>query len=320
MWTPDVMLFSPAGAKGILYIGIIKGFLEEPDFLKNVKTWAGVSAGTAVSLLMVAGFSIEEIESLCMEVSLVDDIMHLNLNDIKDKFGLIKLDAVEDKLKTCMIKKFGYIPTLKQLYILTGLDCVIFAFNVDKLRIEAFDKDTEPDLSCVEATMMSMSIPVLVQPRLYKGCTYVDGGIAGPYPISHFDQGISQVSHFNKGKSREEEKEEEKKNILGIYVSSEEDNYSSNQNVSNYLYKLIQAGMRTIREYEIKYSSKNVKHISIKTLIRDTTGITIPKEVREKMIEQGYEQAKTFLKINSDPEKYNVNIPDNEEIPFTLPS
>ena len=245
MWKPNVIMLGPAGAKGFLFIGCLKRLYAEKEFLSRVKTWAGVSAGAAVSLLIVMGYTIEEIIDLCMDLNIVEDIIGINLDRAREKLGLIHNKTVEEQLKHSILKKFGYIPSLKELYLLTGVHLVLVTYNLDKLRTEYLDKDSEPDLSCLEAAMMSMAVPLLIEPRKYKGDSYVDGAIGAPYPVLHFDT--------------------ENNNVLGMYISSEEDLFCSDQKPTNYIYRLIQAGMRSLRDFEIGYSSPNVKSIPLKT-------------------------------------------------------
>lgn len=297
MWNPDVILIGPAGAKAFLLMGVLKKLFQEPDFFKNVHTWAGVSAGAAISLLLSIGYTIQDIEDLSMDINIVEDIININLDEARQKLGLIKNKTLEDTLKKAIIKKVGFIPTMKQLYLITGVNLVLISFNLDTYKTEFFSKDSEPDLSCLEAVMMSMTVPVLIQPRKYKGSTYVDGAVAAPYPVLHFDKNNDKV--------------------LGIYVSSEQDLYTSDK-AANYIFRLVQSGMRTIRHFNIEYSSDNVKHIPVQTNIKDVTGLSISKEVREQMIEYGYRTGENFLKINENPEKYDINLKDNEEIPFEL--
>ena len=298
MWKPDVIMLGPAGAKGLLFIGCLKRLYREKEFLSNVQTWSGVSAGAAVCLLIVMGYEIEEIIDICMDLNILEDIMGINLDRAREKLGLIPNKTVENKLKSNIVKKFGYIPSLKELYLLTGVHLVLVTYNLDKFRVEYLDKDTEPNLSCLEAAMMSMAIPGLIEPRKYKGQTYVDGAIGAPYPVLHFDIKNNKV--------------------LGMYVSSEEDLYCSDKTPGNYAYRVLQASMRTLRDFEIAYSSSNVKNIPLKTLVKDTTGISIDKATREKMIDYGYYCGDSFLKVASNPEKYDYNLKENEEIPFEL--
>lgn len=295
MWKPDTLVIGPAGAKAFLFTGTIK-ILERENFLSNVSLWVGVSAGAALSLLLVCGFKTEEIIEICMDLSLKNDLMDINLADIQKKFGFISGKILEEKLKQCVISKFGKIVTLRDLKEITGKTWIAVAFNMDKLEPEYFNPDRFPELSVIDATMMSMSIPILFQPRQYNGNMYVDGAIGAPYPILKYDNGI--------------------RNILGLFVYDEFEIY--NDNITEYLYRLIHAGMKVLRDTQINYSSEKVKHIKLKTSIKDSTGVSIDKETREVMIQNGEKMAEIFLKINANPEKYSYDIADGEEIPFTL--
>ena len=309
IWQPNVMVLGSGGAKGFLILGVLKKLVENnflklsndnskisnANFLEKVDTWVGVSVGAAISLLSVVGYTVDEIINLCIDLDLIQDILSINLDEARQKMGLIQNKTIEEKLKQNIARKYGYVPTLAQLYMLTGLNLSLVTFNMDKMRTEFLDKDTEPELSCVEAAMMSMAIPILMQPRKYKSNVYIDGAVGSPYPVLTFDHDDNKV--------------------LGLYISSEEDLYSSE---NNFIYRLMQASIKMIRDKEIKYASANVKHISLKTLIRDTTGISISKESRQSMVDQGYKCAEEFLEINSNPEKYQLIISENEEIPFNI--
>ncbi len=293
MWKPDTVVIGPAGAKAFLFTGAIKT-LEREDFLNNVELWIGVSAGAALSLLLVCGFKIKDIIEICMDLSLKEDLTNINLTDIQNKFGFISGKILEEKLKQCVIEKFGKSVTMQELKDLTEKTWIAVAFNMDKLEPEYFSYENFPNLSVVEAAMMSMSIPILFQPRKYNGYVYVDGAIGAPYPILKFDNG--------------------KRQILGLFIYDEMQIYSDN--ITEYLYRLIHAGMKILRDLQINYSSENVKHIRLKSDIKDSTGVSISKQNREIMIQYGEKCAETFMKINKEPQKYCYEIGENEEIPF----
>jgi len=296
IWRPDIMVLGPGGAKGFLELGCLERLFEDIYFLEKVTHWTGVSIGSSIALLIVCGFTIDDIKELCLEVNIIEDIISINLDEAKNNLGLMRNKTVETKLKTNIKKKFGFIPTLKQLYFLTGIVYTAVTFNTDKIRPEFMNKDTEPDLDCVEATLMSMAIPGLIQPRKYKGNLYVDGALGASYPVWFHDDG--------------------KNKILGIYISSEQDCYSSYNNPSLFAYRLIQSGMKVNRDLSIRFSSKNVKHIPLKTYIKDTTGLSMTKENKLELIQNGYKCADDFLKINQEPEKYCIDMSEEEEIPF----
>src|SRR5665647_3755375 len=80
IWQPDVMVLGPGGARGFLLLGCLKRLFEEKGFMKRTKTWVGVSVGSAICLLLVAGYTIDEIIELCIDVNLIDDILCINLD------------------------------------------------------------------------------------------------------------------------------------------------------------------------------------------------------------------------------------------------
>jgi predicted acylesterase/phospholipase RssA len=297
-WIPNVVVLGPGGSRGFLEIGALKRLMEEKigdgDFLTNVKIWVGISVGAAISLLFVSGYTIDEIINICIGFNIVEDIMSINLDEISKNLGLIKMKTVEKKLIECVKTKFGFVPTLNQLYVLTGLELCLVSFNFDKMSPEFLDFHTEPELSCVEAALMSMSIPLLFQPRKYRGDIYIDGAIGAPYPVTKYD--------VNENK------------VLGMYICSEEDIINIDNKPLNYIHRLIHASMKVLRDVEIKHSSENVKNIVLKTSYKDTTGLTINEEARKNMIDCGYKIADTFLKINLNPEKYDMTL--TQEIPF----
>lgn len=295
-WTPNIILCGPGGVKACLILGCLKRlFLEESIITENIERWVGVSAGAAISLLIICGYSIDEIIDLFINVNIVDELAHIKLNEAINNLGFIKNKTVEEKLSKAIKDKFGYVPSLRQLYLSTGYILTVVVYNLDKMRPEFMDKDTEPDISCLEATMMSMAIPGLIQPRKYKGNMYIDGGIGAPYPVCEYD--------YNNNK------------ILGIYIASENDLYSSDKNPKEFLHRLIYAGMKALREKDIENASSNVKHIVLKTTVTDTAGISTSYEDRMCLIRQGYDCAESFIQHLYHPEKFE-EIKENEEISF----
>ena len=296
VFQPDIVLLGPGGSRAILEIGTLKRLFEEEGFTNKVKTWAGVSAGAGIALLIVCGYTPIEIEEICSGVTILDDVLSINLDEAAKNLGLVKLKGIEAKLSQVVSAKFGFIPTLKQLYVLTGLELSVVAFNVDKMEPAFLEKNTAPDLSCVESVMMSISIPILFQPRKYNGDTYIDGAVGACYPLSHYDNGENFV--------------------LGMYISSDEEYINLENNPMKYIYRLIHCSMKVLRDMEIKYASDKVKHIILKTSFTDTTGLTMDQQTRNNLLRAGYIAADNFLKINKNPEKYSFSLEESQEIPF----
>ena len=294
IWKPNIFVLGPGGAKGYLELGLILKF-EQEDYLSQVNCYIGCSVGASISLLTVAGYPVTEIINDYIDMNLVNDITDVNIERFNESPGLLSNKTVEKLLKTRIKEKYGMIPTLKQLYMTTGILLVIVTFNLDKMRKEYLTKDSDPNLSCVKAVMMSMAVPALICPRIYNGNVYVDGAVGDPYPVLFMDNGIND--------------------ILGVYIDSEHSSHSSDSSIPRYLYRCAQASMNILRDQAIEMSSERCKHISLKTAVTDITGISLTNDVKRTMIENGYRTGAIFLMRMKDPVKYQLLLNENEELP-----
>lgn len=299
IWIPDVIVLGPGGAKGYIELGFMLS-LEEESYYNNVTEWIGCSIGSSIALMIVAGCPVQQIIDDCIDVNIINDITDINIEHINENPGIFTIKTIEDLMKRRITERFGMVPTLKQLHMATGVLLKLITFNRDKMRPECLSKDTEPNLSCVEAVMMSMAIPLLVTPRIYKGYTYVDGALGDPYPILISDDGT--------------------KKILGIYIDSENTNIPSDISVVMkwilHSYQCAQASMKVLRDNALRLASNNCRHVALKTPILDTTGMSFNREVKTAMIESGYKRGKVFMARIKHPDKYKLLLDDDEEIPI----
>jgi hypothetical protein len=298
-WIPDVLVLGPGGAKGFLEVGALY-YLEQENFLDNVTIWEGISVGAPICLLKVCGYNIPEVIEDCMKINLLNDIMNMDYLEyirwIQDNPGLFSNKTVENILIERVKGKFGMVPTLEELYNKTGLFFSCITYNSDKMRKEKLNHLTTPNLSCVEAVMMSMPMPGIISPRIYNGNTYTDGAIGNPYSVPDYDDGTH--------------------NVLGIYIESECSSHSSAKHPLRMLYRAMQASMKELREEHMEQSSDRCKHLGLTTPVIDATGLSLSDKSKLAMIDGGYRSATLFLSRLRHPEKYNIILDDNEEIPL----
>lgn len=281
-WLPDIIVLSPGGRKSYLELGALLK-LESAGYLTNVNHYIGCSSGAIICLLLVAGYTVSEIIENILKENILQDITDLDtIQDIMDN-GLVCDNNIEKKLKNKIIEKFSFELTLQQLYMATGLSLTIVTYNMDKDRPEYLSKDTEPNLSCISAVMMSINIPIIMKQRIYKGCSYVDGAMGNPYPIDIHDNHSYQ--------------------ILGLYVT---DNKNHGMN-PNWIFNVSFSSINQLRSRIIKYASNNCKNIELKY---------IPQSKRSAMLKQGYKETNTFLSQIEHPENFNLLLNDDDEIPF----
>ena len=291
IWKPDVVVIGPGGVKGYLELGALYK-LEKEHFYDNTLKFTGVSAGAGIALLIVAGYTVNETIRTVWDVNLLSDITDLSIEQIRDRGGLFSGNSIEQLLTSKVKQKFGMIPTLQQLYMFTGKTLQTVTYNADEQRTEYLDKDTEPQLSCVQAVMMSLAIPFVIQARRYKGKDYVDGAVGNPYPVDIHDDGET--------------------NVLGIYISSEK---QISTGIIRKAFNILHASMDQLRIRIIESSSDRCKHIKLCSSVLDSTGATVSDAGKKEMIRKGYAEATKFLDTLKNPDKYKVLLGEDEEIP-----
>ena len=73
--------------------------------------------------------------------------------------------------------------TMSQFHARFGTNFHFFTCELTSLEIIDFTTSTHPDLSVVDAALMSSSLPPLYPPILYNGKYYVDGAFGNDFPV-----------------------------------------------------------------------------------------------------------------------------------------
>ena len=181
----DTICFSGGGTKGLVFVGAIKALVEKNVIdLNKINKYIGTSAGSVIALLLLIGYTPEELECFLyefnfniLEPEIDSDNLFLGYGiDDGSKVIFVFQNLLEHKLK----KK--YI-TFAELFEITGKEIIITATSISKSKIKYFNHISEPDLDVVLAVRMSMSVPFYYMPVSYKDEIYIDGGILDNYPI-----------------------------------------------------------------------------------------------------------------------------------------
>lgn len=287
MWNPRVIVLGPGGSKGIQQLGFLAP-LEDAGLLDGVDTWCGVSVGALSSLMLVAGYDVRDTIQEASKLDLFRDIGELSLNSTIDNKGIISNQPVRERLTELIVNKFGSVPTLHNLYRITGKALVTVTLNATQEKVVMMDPFTHPHDSCIDATMLSMNIPFLFYQLVYRGDVYVDGALANPYPIDYFDNGQT--------------------NILGVFLKVKHDNEPSPRQpriveevhdqtlpMGKYAGKILQTLMDQRRNSIIRLSSNLCKHVCLMSETKDTTGYTVSVEDKGQMLIDGFNAGKVFL-------------------------
>lgn len=177
------LVISGGGLKGIAFLGTLE-CLQRHDRLNfdTIHTFAGSSAGSILSVMLVCGFTVAEIFKVAYDVN-VKELIDIDFSKLSSHFGVESGEKFLEIFQSVLTKK-GIHPdiTLRELHNLTGKHLIITATCIGK-GVEYFDHVTEPDLSVLLAVRMSIGIPLVLTAVKYKGNYYVDGGVLDNMPI-----------------------------------------------------------------------------------------------------------------------------------------
>ena len=283
VWKPNVLLLGAGGIKGFLTVGSLL-FFEKTKMLKDIKKIVGISIGSVIGLLYVVGYSMTEILEFALMTQLSEIVSNIDIVNIMKTNGFISHDILRKKINDKIISKFGFVPTFKQLYLMTGYHLEVVVTNLDENKAEYFSHETQPDLPCVEAILMSMSLPLFFQTYIHNEKIYIDGAISDPFPLYRY----------------------EKDRIFGILLKTTPTN--PKESFFTYLTRVIDSFAST-KEKNIIIPS-NCKILRLEYQVSDTVGIKMSFENRVDMVLFGYLRGYQFYeelhKIH--PNEYPINI------------
>ena len=183
------LVLSAAGLHGLMYVGAWR-LLEERGATAHVRNVFGCSFGAIVGLMVALGFSADEMEEVIRGALCERGLPGLCLADLRtlwERCGLLDESFMTGLIRDAVSRKFPGVLDMDFLTLskLTGRNLVVVASNITRNREEVLSVDTTPDLSVARAVAMSACLPVMFRPIVYKGCSYLDGGIWNYLPTSH---------------------------------------------------------------------------------------------------------------------------------------
>jgi predicted acylesterase/phospholipase RssA len=179
----ECLVISGGATKGMISLGVMSKHWDE---LKGVKTLVGTSVGAVICTLFSMGLSVEEIYDIGSRsrpnmptgFQWVGKLVGLFTN-----LGLLSYNGYLDRTREKIMEKYGFIPTMKQLYDITGKDLLICVSAILRRTRIIISHNTYPDLSVIDALDMSTRLPIIFSPILFENDLCVDGGIVSHFPI-----------------------------------------------------------------------------------------------------------------------------------------
>lgn len=166
---PSLVILGPGHGKIYFQIGVLRT-LHERGYLANVDHYVGVSTSAILALLYLLDYAAEELA------------------------GFFRSQDLLGMLPALIRGRMGILPTFSQLYLFTGKQLTVTCLNVTTQEIEYFSMYTAPSLLVMDALLLATTLPGMAGEAMeYHGSTYMDAGLAHPYPVDAFDDGETAI-------------------------------------------------------------------------------------------------------------------------------
>lgn len=154
--------------------------------LKAVKEWMGVSAGSLVAMCLCIGFTLKQLEDLCVKFDFT------NIKDFDSvpgwllHFGLDTGERLHKLIDACLhVKGLSSDLTFKECYNKFGVSLRVVATDLNEAKAINYSPKDTPDYKISDAVRASMTYPYYFQPHIcpVTGHYLIDGGVISNYPL-----------------------------------------------------------------------------------------------------------------------------------------
>ena len=187
----DTLVFSGGGVKGLAYSGALLRLIERGSVdLARVHSYVGISIGSMFAFLLAIGYTPEELYLQTFAYDLYD-LVDVNLTSVLFQWGITSTQKLEQFLQKMLVAKtvsYRRNITFGQLRENRGVTLRVFTTNLNTNELCTFDADSTPLVSIVKAVSMSMSLPFLFTPTLFRGDLHVDGALLESFPFRELEQ------------------------------------------------------------------------------------------------------------------------------------
>ena len=236
------LVLSGGGLLGISYIGLFKYF-EEKDYIKNIQSITGCSAGAIFGSLLAIGYTYNELNNIVKSM-IFKDYLKINVDSILNFTNTKGFESGTNLnlfIRNCIKNKTGNENiTFSQIQEKYNIKLQIGVTNLTKNKFELLNNVTSPELPIHTAISASIAIPFIFEPIVINNDIYCDGGVLDNLPIDTVINmyNIIDTNEENDTNDTNEENDTNDKNkenelsIIGFYLINKaeiinKDNYKS---------------------------------------------------------------------------------------------
>ena len=274
----DGVILSGGGIRGIGELGSLHYYHEKGELdMDKIKVYASTSIGSVISLLMICGYKPTEIFTKAYTLSNIIPMPGLvEIYEGVKNYGIMSIDPLIDIVKDMVLAKIKKIPSLQELYEITGKVLVVSIGNVSKIKGEWYSRYNRPNLSCLDAIKMSCNLPIIFKRIKYNGDYIIDGGFTDNFP--------SECPELRACKK-----------ILGIAVLSKSFFAAEEEGAFSYPYNILLMCVMNTLNVRLKHIASSNDKITLVRLNFGNASILefgVSSEKKMEMFMKGYEEAK----------------------------
>lgn len=186
----STLVVTGGGMKAFYLLGALSK-LHDAGRLRNVRRFAGTSAGALISALLALEYSPIEILARALRLQSLNNMRVKSMVEfVFNAFesGRSTFDDIME-LMCAMMEERGVdrntsFAQFKQ--VSKGRDLMVVASRVAQYNVEekVFSAALTPNVSIYMAVRMSCSFPLLTDPVIYDGSVYLDGCIVNNFPVN----------------------------------------------------------------------------------------------------------------------------------------
>lgn len=262
----DTLVLSGGGIKGIAMLGAVAA-LNTHKMLDRVTTFVGVSVGSIVATVLAMKLDPRTVFGAhVLDFKYVADI---DITRLDKTFGLDSGKYLEEWIATIVPDL-----TFHEFHATFGTHLVVVATDLNMHRPVYFSHVDTPAFSVRKALRMSCSIPLYFSAVPHDGHLYVDGGVSNNFPIEYATATL--------GSTR----------VFGIKFRSSPRVAGHSWTLETFLGSLVESNVNRAPSWG------PARILELDTGGTNPTNFKISKKEKISLFENGYAQARLFVKKN----------------------
>ncbi len=186
----EELVISSGGIYIVHYVGALLS-LNKYFPLQHFKYYTGCSAGSILSLLLVCGYSIEELYEEILQLDITEH-QDIKISNFLEEYGFDNGQKFYILTKKYFEKKnIDYNITFLELFEKTHKILTFSVTNITKQSSEYHNVFSTPYMKVIDSLLMSINIPILFKPikktvtymgNYQENHYYLDGALLDPFP------------------------------------------------------------------------------------------------------------------------------------------